>query len=114
MESLIREPFVDYKQMQAKKRRQKAQRVSYYLNEGIFFVALCASAILEPSLISAVYFLYFLFIGSWFALNRTFGTGYHYFRIFIALFVSIHFTLVFLYQFLIIRPLLPSDNINAR
>ncbi|XP_027198178.2 piezo type mechanosensitive ion channel component isoform X2 [Dermatophagoides pteronyssinus] len=95
-------------------KREKAERLSYYICEFIFFVSLCASAILEPSLTSAIYFLYFLFIGSWFALDRPFGTGYHYFRIFIAIFVGLHFSIIFFYQFLMFRPLLPPDNINAR
>ena len=94
--------------------REKADRLTYYLVESIFCVLLCAAAILEPSMISSIYFVYFLFIGSWFAFSRKFGMGYHYFRIFVASFVVVHFTLLFVYQFLIVRPLLPSDNINAR
>ena len=94
--------------------REKADRLTYYLVESIFCMLLCTAAILVPSLISSVYFIYFLFIGSWFALSRNFGMGYHYFRIFVASFVVVHFTLLFLYQFLMVRPLLPPDNINAR
>lgn len=95
-------------------KREKAERLSYYISEFIFFISLCASAILEPSLISAIYFLYFLFIGSWFAFDRQFGTGYHYFRIFITIFVGLHFSLLYFYQFLMFRPLIPPDSINAR
>lgn len=94
--------------------REKADRLTYYLVEAIFCMLLCAAAILEPSLISSVYFLYFLFLGTWFAFSCNFGMGYHYFRIFISSFVVVHFALLFLYQFLIIRPVLPPDNINAR
>lgn len=95
-------------------KREKAERLSYYISEFIFFISLCASAILEPSLISSIYFLYFLFIGSWFALDRQFGTGYHYFRLFIAIFVALHFSLLYFYQFSMFYPLIPSTDINAR
>ncbi|UXI19495.1 hypothetical protein NH340_JMT05437 [Sarcoptes scabiei] len=105
------------RQWQARKRKlkkDKAQRLSYYLREIVFWTTLCAAAILEPSITSSIYFFYFLFLGTWFSLNHKFTMGYQYFRIFIAMFVAGHFLMLFLYQFLLIRPILPPDNINAR
>lgn len=94
--------------------KYKADRLTYYLTEGIFCLLLFIASVLEPSVSSSVYFLYFLFIGSWFALNRRFTLGYQYFRIFIAMFVALHLLAVFLYQLPILQPLLPPERIEAR
>lgn len=94
--------------------KYKADRLTYYITEGIFCLLLFIASVLEPSVSSSVYFLYFLFIGSWFALNRRFTLGYQYFRIFVAMFVALQLLAVFLYQLPIIQPLLPPQQIEAR
>lgn len=97
-----------------KQRKEKADKLTYLLKEGIFCVLLLIASILEPSVTSSVYFLYFLMIGSWFGLNRSFGSGYHYLRIFLVMFTGVHILCVFLYQLSIVQPIIPPDNINTR
>lgn len=97
-----------------KLRKQKASVWACYILETLFLILLCASAILNPSASSAIYFLTFLFIATWLSLNRQLNSFYYYFRVVLALYSSIHFIILFIYQMEIFRPLLPPDDLMAR
>lgn len=99
------------------KKKLRAQRASQWATlviETVFLVLLCCAAVLSPSVTSSVYFLYFLFIASWIALNRSLGVQYHYSRLLVAIFVALHFISLFIYQMEYMRPYLEPNDINAR
>ncbi len=100
--------------LKKKMKKQKASEWAYYITETIFLILLCAAAILNPSVTSSLYFIYFLFIATWISCNRSLGIQYHYFRVFIAIYVALHYIVLFIYQMEFIRPYLPPDDIKAR
>jgi hypothetical protein len=100
--------------LKKKMKKQKASEWAYYITETIFLILLCAAAILNPSVTSSLYFIYFLFIATWISCNRSLDIQYHYFRVFIAIYVALHYIVLFIYQMEFIRPYLPPDDIKAR
>lgn len=97
-----------------KRQRHKFVEIAKYLSESIFMVLLMCAGILEPSLLSAPYFIIFLFICTWIACNQTFGPKYQKFKLVIAIYIGLHFTALFLYQMDFFRNWLPSDTLEAR
>ncbi len=100
--------------LKKKMKKQKASEWAYYITETIFLILLCAAAILDPSVTSSLYFIYFLFVATWLSCNRSLGIQYHYFRVFIAIYVALHYIVLFIYQMEFIRPYLPPDDVKAR
>jgi len=111
--SLINNKAIQEK-LKKKMKKQKASEWAYYITEAIFLILLCSAAILNPSVTSSLYFIYFLFIATWLSCNRSLGIQYHYFRVFITIYVALHYILLFIYQMEFIRPHLPPDDIKAR
>ena len=95
-------------------RRLKAVEMAKYLTEILFIIFLMTSAILHPSLPSAVYFIAFLFIATWVAANRGLGDVYLKFKLITSIYVAVHFVSIFIYQMDYIRPYLPPESLEAR
>ena len=97
-----------------KLRAQKASEWASFLAEMLFLIVLCSAAVLNPSLSSSLYLILFLCISTWIACNRPLGVSYHYIRVFLTIYVALHFIMLFIYQMEYMRPHLPPDHLNAR
>nr|QZA74858.1 piezo [Platynereis dumerilii] len=78
----------------------------------VFFLAL--SGVAYPSILSAVYFLTFLVVATWWACYKTFGLKFAYVRIALLFYSGAHLVLLYLYQFQFFQEALKPDDLLAR
>ena len=93
------------------------QRTTSFINfMGEFMVALflAASGIASPSVLSAVYFLVFLSVATWWACYNRLGSKFAVVRLVLLVYCGIHLILEYLYQFHFFQEALPPDSLIAR
>lgn len=102
------------KSIQHKVKLWKLVQITKYFFEILFLVLLGSCAILNPSVLSASYFLILLFILTWFGFNKRLTAFYVYLRIIVCLLSVVHLSLLFVYQLLEVNRHIPSDGFLAR
>lgn len=98
------------------RRRSKKKRseVLFWTGEMFVLLFLGGAGILHPSLLSAVYFLTFLFVCTWLACNRKIGRKYLLTKIPLLIFCAVHFVSVYLYQVDYVQEHLSPDSLTVR
>ena len=102
------------KSIQHKVKLWKLVQITKYFFEILFLVLLGSCAILNPSVLSASYFLILLFILTWFGFNKRFTSFYVYLRILVCFLAVCHLSLLFVYQLLEVNQEIRSDEFLAR
>lgn len=102
------------KSIQHKVKLWKLVQITKYFFEIFFLVLLGSCAILNPSVLSASYFLILLFILTWFGFNKRFTGFFVYLRIIVCLLSVVHLSLLFAYQLLEVNKHIQSDEFLPR
>lgn len=102
------------KSIQHKVKMWKLVQITKYFFEVLFLVLLGSCAILNPSVLSASYFLILLFILTWFGFNKRFTSFYVYLRILVCFLAVCHLSLLFAYQLLEVNQEIRSGEFLAR
>ncbi|KAK3085436.1 hypothetical protein FSP39_003276 [Pinctada imbricata] len=90
--------------------RQRVDTFLYYIGEFLVVLLLAACGIIVPSLISAIYFLSFLFIATWWSFYRRLGRKFCIFRVFILVWSGLHILVLYLCQIQIVQDDILTDN----
>ncbi|CAM1300366.1 Uncharacterised protein PB.3432, partial [Pycnogonum litorale] len=78
----------------------------------VFFIA--AAAIIHPSVTSAIYFLSFIAVTTWWACYKKLGFVYAILRIFLLIYSGLHFVVLYLYQLPYSQHILRVNTLYAR
>lgn len=80
----------------------------------LVFVALLLAAVIRPSAISAVYFLVYLLMGTWWAFYKQLGKGFAITCRFVMVFACLHIISFMLYQMPLSQEFFPADGLLPR
>lgn len=94
--------------------KAKAASVLYYTGELLVLVFMAFSGIVYPSALSAVYFLSFLAVATWWACYRSLGRVFVWLRLVLLTYTGLHLLLLYLYQFQFFQDVLSSEDLVAR
>ena len=96
------------------KRYTSKDKALKIIGEVLTLIFLTASGVIYPSVISAVYFVSFLFLATWLSSYKTLGRKFAGFRIFLLVYSGLHLLLLHLYQFQFFQEFVPYDSLYAR
>lgn len=102
---------------QVPSRRQVSHRRSQVvkvLGELCVVLFLALSGVAYPSILSAVYFLTFLMVATWWGCYKTFGQKFANIRIALLVYSGSHLLLIYLYQFQFFQQILDPSDFYAR
>ena len=85
-----------------------------FLGGFLIAVLLAASGIAAPGLLSALYFLVFLAIATWWACYQKLGRRFRVIRVFLLLYSAAHLLTEYLYQMQFFQEVLHPDSLLAR
>ncbi|XP_064641354.1 piezo-type mechanosensitive ion channel component 2-like isoform X4 [Lineus longissimus] len=108
------EPETDAQHVRTQKRSTGTDKALKIIGEVLTLIFLTASAIIYPSVTSAVYFVSFIYIATWLSCYKTLGEKFAGFRIFLLLYSGLHLLTLHLYQFQFFQELLPYESLYAR
>ncbi|XP_014677335.1 PREDICTED: piezo-type mechanosensitive ion channel component 1-like [Priapulus caudatus] len=94
--------------------KETAASALQYIADVTFVFFLAACGIVYPSGLSAVYFLAFLGIATWWACFRSLGRVFVTLRLVLLLYAALHLLLLHLYQFQFFQEALSSEDVVAR
>lgn len=100
--------------IQNKVKLLRLTQITKYFFEILFLILLGSCAILNPSILSFIYFFILLFILTWFGFNKQFKIFYVYLRIAVCVITVSHILLLFIYQLTEVNERIKSDQFIAR
>ncbi|XP_023235302.1 piezo-type mechanosensitive ion channel component 2-like [Centruroides sculpturatus] len=95
-------------------RKKRTSEFFLLLGETLVLIFMAGAGILQPSIISSVYFVAFLAICSWIACNLKLGHRYAISKVPLLIYCATHFTIIYIYQFDFAQQLIPHQSLYAR
>lgn len=85
-----------------------------FISDFMVTLFLAASGIASPSVLTAVYFVSFLGVATWWACYNKTGRYNKYFRLVLLIYSGLHLTFEYLYQFQFFQEALPPNRLISR